>query len=174
MPQEHEPFDTELSALEDALGSVVPARSRMDRDRVMFLAGRASARPSPSGRGAWVAIAASLAFVALGEGALLARRPAPQVIERVVLVPAPAPAHDESPPGRVEVSVRPEQRLSGDDFGLGQTTRERLAAQVLRYGLDGLPAPPSATRSGSESWSASSHQLLQEEVDKILHPGDPS
>ena len=51
----HEPDSPEsdpgLNALESALGSLVPARSRIDRDVIMFRAGEASAkarrRPRP-------------------------------------------------------------------------------------------------------------------------------
>ncbi len=41
--------DPELNAIEAALGSLVPARSRIDRDLVMFRAGQASVRPSRLG-----------------------------------------------------------------------------------------------------------------------------
>ncbi|GAC1450115.1 MAG: hypothetical protein NVSMB9_34370 [Isosphaeraceae bacterium] len=68
---EHVSHDPELTkTIEAALRTLVPARSRLDRDRVMFLAGQAAARPSSrAGRRAWIGIAASLALSALGEGA---------------------------------------------------------------------------------------------------------
>ncbi len=59
-------------------------------------------------------------------------------------------------------------------LSLGQTAYERLAAQVLRYGLDGLPASPTVASSASETRPASSGEMLQEELRKLLDPGGPS
>ncbi len=59
-------------------------------------------------------------------------------------------------------------------LSLGQTAYERLAAQVLRYGLDGLPASPTVASSASEPRPASSGQMLQEELHRLLDPGDHS
>lgn len=176
MSQEHVSPDPELNTIEAALGSLAPARSRIDRDRVMFRAGQAAVRPSSSGRRTWVAIAASLALIALGEAAVLAHRPPPQVIETVVVVHEPETTRVGPPPGRavIPAPVLPEARPPGGYLGLGQTTHQRLAGQVLRYGLDGLSAPPLAAWSDPEPWPAPSHHLRQEELRKILHPGDPS
>jgi hypothetical protein len=169
------PIDPELNAIAASLGSLEPARSRIDRDLVMFRAGQASVRPSRLRRRAWNVIAASLALVALGEGVLLAHRPPPQIVERVVVVrepvTVPAPVVPSSEQNVAETSLPIERSLS-----LGQTPYERLAAQVLRYGLDGLPASPpvAASASASGPWPASSGQMLQEELRKLLDPGDPS
>ncbi len=88
MSNEPVPPNRELKAVEAALGSLVPARSQIDRDLVMFRAGQASVRTSRSGRRTWHLIAASLAVVALGEGILLARRPPPQTVKEMVVVRA--------------------------------------------------------------------------------------
>jgi hypothetical protein len=169
--------DPELNAIEAALGSLVPARSRIDRDLVMFRAGQASVRPSRTGLGAWNAIAASLALVAFGEGVLLARRPPPQIVERVVVirepttVPAPLPV---VPPPETRVAEAQESLPIERSLSLGQTAYERLTSQVLRYGLDGLPVSPTVASSASEPWPATSGQMLQEELRRLLDPGDPS
>ncbi len=165
--------DPELKAIEAALGSLVPARSRIDRDLVMFRAGQAAVRPSRLGRQAWRLIAASLALIALCEGILLAHRPRPQIVKEMVVVrePAPAPvvpAVEQSVP-EVPVSLPIERSLS-----LGQTAYERLAAQVLRYGLDGLPVSPTVASSASGLRPASSGHMLQEELRRLLDPGGPS
>jgi len=159
-----------LKAIEAALGSLVPARSRIDRDLVMFRAGQASVRPSRLGRRAWTAIAASLGLIAVGEGALLAYRPPPQTVV-VFREPATAPIDSIPEPGAAEVPVPPPFERS---LSLGQTAYERLAAQVLRYGLDGLPASPTVASSASERRPASSGQMLQEELHRLLDPGDHS
>jgi hypothetical protein len=165
--------DPELIAIESALGSLVPARSRVDRDLVMFRAGQASVRRSRSGPRAWNAIAASLAIIALGEGVLLAYRPPPRIVEKVVVVREPARALIVQPPepGVAEV---PESLSIENSLSLGQTDYERLTAQVLRYGLDGLPASPMVASPASGPWPASSGQMLQEELRKLLDPGNPS
>jgi hypothetical protein len=154
--------EPDLSEIEAALGSLAPTRGRLDRDRLMYQLGRSSIRPSPSGRRAWMAVAASIGLVALGEGALLARRPEVRVVERLVVVREPAattPAVVETPPPAID--PRP--------VDLGPGARDRLAWQVLRYGLDGLPAP--VPSSGGDR--TSSRRSLREEIGKDLELGDP-
>jgi hypothetical protein len=65
-----EPLKPELLKLESALASLAPRPAALDRDWVMFLAGRAAARETGRRRGAWLwpcATAASL-LLALGLG----------------------------------------------------------------------------------------------------------
>lgn len=163
--------DPELAAVAAALRSLKPTPSRLDRDLVMFQAGQASARPSR-----WVvwaprSIAAGLALVAMGEGALLARRPEPQIIERVVEAPAPP-----APPAPIEPRPEPfvEHATPDPDLALGRTDHERLTLQVLRYGLDGLPATNRSGWTTSESPAGSQAEMLRDELRQILDPGDPS
>jgi hypothetical protein len=59
-------------------------------------------------------------------------------------------------------------------LSLGQTAYERQVAQVLRYGLDGLPASASVASPDSGPRPASSGQMLQEELRRLRDPGDPS
>ena len=171
------PNDPELNAIAASLGSLEPARSRIDRDLVMFRAGQASVRPSRLRRRAWNVIAASLALVALGEGVLLAHRPPPQIVKEVVVVrepvtaPAPLPV---VPPVEHSVAEVPESLPIERSLSLGETAQERLTSQVLRYGLDGLPASPTVASSPSEPWPTTSGQMLQEELRRLLDPGDPS
>jgi hypothetical protein len=176
MSHEQDPPETAMNEIEAALGSLIPARSRVDRDRVMFRAGQASIRrPPSSGRRAWMAIAASLALVASGEGILLARRPPPEVVERIVVVREPANLPIVPHDGRVvssdqaSVPIRPARSL-----GLGATAHERMTDQVLRYGLDGLPRSVSVSRGGSEPRPLSPRQQLLEEIRNTLLSGDPS
>ncbi len=165
--------DPELNAIEAALGSLVPARSQIDRDLVMFRAGQASVRAARSGQRAWTAVAASLALVALGEGALLANRPTPQIVKEVVVIHEPAPAPIK-PPSEQNVAEMPESLTNVRYLSLGETAYERLTAQVLRYGLDGLPASPAVASPASGPGPASSGQMLQEELRRLLNTGDPS
>lgn len=190
--------DPALRSIENALGSLVPTRTQIDRDRLMFQAGQASSRASTSGRHTWMAIAASLAVVVAGEAALLAHQPAPRVVEKLVVVrePANAPADTSaqstatSPsPASAPAAIEPGRHRSLDaelayspaafspalvSFARSQAAYERLAGQLLRDGLDGLPASPTAALRGSQSGPAPSRLQLQEELRTLLDPGDHS
>jgi hypothetical protein len=159
-----------INEIEAGLGSLVPSRSRIDRDRVMFRAGQASGRPSSNGR-AWMAIAASLALVASAEGVLLARRPSTEVVERVIVVREPTSSPILPPVERVAASA-PSQ--AGRFLGMGPTAHDRLAEQILRYGLDGLPRSVSVSWGDPEPRPVSSRQQLLDELRKTLEPGDHS
>jgi hypothetical protein len=165
--------DPGLNSIETALCSLGPAGSRIDRELVMYRAGQASMRRSPWGPRARNAIAASLALVALGEGGLLARRPPSRMVERVVVVhvPATVPAPVLASP-RPNVADVPVSISSDDSLPLGEAAFDRLTSQVLRYGLDGLPASPMIT--SPAPGPASSGEMLHEEFRKLLSPGDPS
>ena len=91
-----ERMNDELAALEASLGSLTPAATRVSRDRLMFLAGSASADVSRGRRriAAWLwpsALAVSL-LAAVTFGMLWATGSEPQIVERVVYVPAPPPS----------------------------------------------------------------------------------
>lgn len=186
---EHEPG---LKGVEAAMGSLSPAPGRLDRDRVMYLAGRASARPAPLARAGWPALAAGLAALALAEGFALSGRPGARVVERVVYVPAPppAPAPEKAPavvPGpQDEGGPAPERRLADGRapgrlpflaLSRAETDYQRLRTRLLRDGADALPEPP-AWRPGGVGTAPGpiepASSLLRSEVDAILNPGDPS
>jgi hypothetical protein len=167
--------NVELKVIESALASLVPAQSRMDRDQVMFRAGQAAARRSSSERRFWMALAASFGLIAAGEAAFLSQRPAPRIVERIVVVHEPVKSMIAPNPQPKPTEPRnPPPSSSGELFGLAQTPRERLVEQVLRYGLDGLPPSLSTVGSPSEPAPVASHQLLKEELRKVLDPGDAS
>lgn len=181
MSHDHHALDPELTGVEDALGSLAPAPSRLDRDRLMFRAGQAALRPLPlAPQRLWVAIAASLGLIAVGEAAMLAQRPTTQIIEKVVVVrdPAVSPVFavpDSAPERTVGQPPKPPTfRTFDDSRSFGQTPYDRLTSQVFRYGLDGLPVSPSFRGSTFEPLSPPTRQLLQEELQRILEPGDPS
>lgn len=166
--------DPEPTTIEAALGALVPARFPINRDLVMFQAGQASARRSSRRSRPWIALAASLALIALGEAALLARRPSPQVVDRVIVVREPAPVPLEPADEPIVVAHSPTPRPDVRPLSLGRTNHQRLAALVIRYGLDGLPASPKGVWTESRTWPATSGRMLQAELCKLLEPGDPS
>lgn len=176
MSHERITIDPELSAIEAALGSLVPARSRIDRDLVMFRAGQAAARAPSRSRRAWIACAASLGLVALAEALLLAHRPPQPIVERVVVAREPAKPPVEVP-HESAVAAKPAAPVSGssaNEFALGRTAYERLAEQVIRYGLDGLPAPAATAWAPAQPRPAATRQVLQEEIRRAFDPGDHS
>ncbi len=91
----------ELALLEASLGSLTPAAGGLDRDRLMFMAGRASAS-TPRSRGRVAArimpyISIVSFFAACVFGVLWAGGGSPRVVERIVYVPtsaAPSVAQD--------------------------------------------------------------------------------
>jgi hypothetical protein len=80
-----ETHDPDLKALEAALGALRPTPDAIERDRLMFQAGRASV-PRP-GR-FWQATAGTFGTLSVLLGGLLLLRPAPA--ERIVYVPSQA------------------------------------------------------------------------------------
>jgi hypothetical protein len=130
--------DEAVSALEQALSLLVPAGGRVDRDELMFRAGRASAPPPAR---LWPAAAAAASALAVLFGAVLAVQPEARVVERVPYVePAPAVPVAESVPGGHEATVRPSHTAPGTG-GEPLDVQSYLAARdrVLAAGLDALP-----------------------------------
>ena len=87
----------DLNAFEAALAALTPRSDRLNRDRLMFLAGQASHRDTRPRRGSWPAAFVAMTTVAAGLLVALVARP-PQVVERVVErvveVQVPAAARD--------------------------------------------------------------------------------
>ena len=148
MPQG--PLDPELTMIEEALGRLVPARSRLDRDRLMFQAGALSVQSPGRHRWVWPSIAAVLALLAMSESIILAVRPD----ARVVLVQAPAPGEKAASPRPIELlsDAEPARSAEPPRWLPGDSAEMVLKRQVLRFGLEGLPDPPplltQARRSG--------------------------
>ena len=126
------PRDPELRAVEAALAGLVPAAPAVNRDRLLFEAGRRSAAP---GR-AWPL--ATLGFAVLS-AALALYRPAPTAreVERVVYVPVPASSSEvvekvSEPPAAESMVAAVEPPAFGGEY-------LRRREQVLRWGADALP-----------------------------------
>ncbi|HJT31371.1 MAG TPA: hypothetical protein VJ783_04925 [Pirellulales bacterium] len=86
-PGGHTPSD--LQALEAALASLAPRPATIDRDRLMYEAGRASVSTvpaAPHGRWAWPAAFSAMSAIAASLFLALVLRP-PVVVERVVQAP---------------------------------------------------------------------------------------
>jgi hypothetical protein len=100
----------ELRSLEAELTRLRPRGDRLDRDRLLFQAGRASAVDLPPRQVGWGWPAVLAAVTALAASLLVAivTRPGPQVVERVVRVPVEQLR--ESPPSPVPAPGRSEAR----------------------------------------------------------------
>lgn len=182
-----EPIAPELTAMEQALQGLAPrSPDRRLRDQILFQAGAASAhsrRSRASGR-LWMATAAALGMVAMGEGVLLSQRP---VVERVIVqappVPAPSPGikpslvHVEQEtkptPEPAPKSVAPAWATS-----IPSTPSALLSWQVARYGLDGLPPSPSAmgwgTATGDGKGAASAWEMREALFRELGIEGGPT
>lgn len=173
--EQHNAADPKLNAIEQALGALAPSRSRLDRDQLMFRAGQAAARPSPGGRRLWIAVAAGTGLIALGEAAMLAQRPIPQIIERVIVVREREPAAPTVvAPVQPSLAQAPAFRTFGAPPPFGPTAYERLTSQVFRYGLDGLNPPSARGNASQEPLPPLTRRLWLEELLKTLEPGAPS
>lgn len=153
-----------LNATERALASFTPAAPAIDRDRLMFLAGRASVEgvgagpglPAARRRAAWLwpAATAVLAATSLSLALMLAwRSPSPVIVYRDRTLPPPAvPLPQPSEPAPVEqtlVFAPPTERNPREPSGAYLKTRD----VALRMGLDALGSPPhSATSTSSASY----------------------
>jgi hypothetical protein len=156
-----------LRAFEAALGGLVPAGGRIDRDRVMYRAGQAAAAAGPFAR-VWAPLSGVLGLLLVvqtvafwrPEGAGPAAGVAPAV---VVTPPQPADAGTEL------VAERPAPVV--DPFLDVRTPHDRLAWQLLHHGLDALPPPRGVVPSRAET---SAEELLDELITSTPDPRRPS
>lgn len=114
-----EELPPELKAIEAELAELAPREDRLDRERLVFLAGRASASPGDTEpraelrRWAWPTAFAGMTAIAAGLLVMVLARPEPGVVERIVYVPRPhAPDAGSSRSGQRE-------RLPGGDLRSG-------------------------------------------------------
>jgi hypothetical protein len=133
----HENIDPKLLALESALASLAPAPGRLDRDQMLFRAGRATSRT----RLVWPCTSVALAALVAGMGMLLALRPDAAPTVRIVYVPV----MEQNP-----TSAEPMENLSSAaDYARPTTDAASARLQPLscyqlerlaqRWGLDALP-----------------------------------
>jgi hypothetical protein len=120
--------------LEQRLRGLTPRPPAIDRDELMFAAGRAAAGRSLS---VWRGVAAASLCLALGLGAFAGLRPGSQVVERIVYVPAPV----EQPTARPTPDETP-TAAPAPAMGRLADAAWSLQRRVLAEGIDALPPPP--------------------------------
>jgi len=127
----------ELKAIEAELAALAPRDDRLNRERLLFLAGQASVRDAAVHHRAsvrrwmWPSSFAAMTTVAAVLFVMLLARPEPALVERIVYVPSrPSPA---SAPDEMNADHDVEQRgeaeyvqsvSSGDAFSYGLATRQ--------------------------------------------------
>jgi hypothetical protein len=173
--------DLNDAELERSLRALVPAGGRIDRDRVMYLAGRRGSAPPSLGPRAWaMAAAAALGGILAGGAATWNLRPE-RVVERVVIVrengitppaiaatPTPTP---DAPPAPLAASS--ETLWPGDPATMNESMR--LRRQLALYGVEGLPEPPplvTRSRGRGDRNPETAGAMLRREMDRILRTGD--
>jgi hypothetical protein len=181
-----ESSDPELNDIESALGRLVPMPSQLDRDSLMFRAGSASVRSASRGRWVWPSIAATLAVGLISESVVMAVRPGPRVIEKIVVVREPVPASSTSTasdaasahphPADVLSNARISEPPSVASFWPVTPEYQRIEDLVLRLGLDALPerlAPRFSQLDGTfdplDIPSLSAGQLRRRELESLLN-----
>jgi hypothetical protein len=136
MPQQPDPLD--INELECALKTLRPA-ARLDRDQLLFEAGRASVR-----RGwFWQTWSAATTAAACVLAAMLLLRGTPEPIEKVIVVQVPQPpaAGTTEPESRSPLAALPTVEPGPEVSGAAALSYWQLRDKVLRWGIDSLPAP---------------------------------
>ncbi len=162
----------ELEELHRALKSLEPLPGRLDRSRLMYLAGRASAGVSASGTSAaarkrnwaWPVSTAAMTLVAATLAVALAVRPQPQprVVRETVYVKQPALPDEPDSRRPLVFDAIPQRPASADEPGGSLPSPYVLSMSmrrtVLEQGVDALPdvvlsgiGPPSTSRQMLES-----------------------
>jgi len=154
----------QLQSLEAALAALVPRAERLDRDRLMFEAGRESVLKSASrGRWAWPALSTAMTALAGALLVMLVLRPEPRVVERIVYVRANGAAeglaHDSLRPTAGEgndkapglrIAPRDTPRLPASEGAVAsaapqhpssETPYLELRDQILQNGIDAWRPP---------------------------------
>jgi len=111
---EEQELSGELKSLEAKLAALAPRADRLDRDKLMFLAGRESALAEARRRNGrlrrWAGSAAVAALAAAAAVVVMVlARPAPQIVERIVEVRV-SPQEDGAPAPKLALTQVPEAK----------------------------------------------------------------
>ncbi len=156
-----EKLNAELAAVEAVLLSLKPKPSSLERDRVLFLAGRASLRRRGPGSWLWPCATAASLLAAVTLGGVLLVRGGPNVVERVVYIEATAPTGESTVAG---------DTVGGDSVGDWPVRKElrtdylQLRRLVLTEGVDALPELRATPAADTEipKWRPGLHIKLEE------------
>ncbi|HVC94405.1 MAG TPA: hypothetical protein VND64_11980 [Pirellulales bacterium] len=187
----------DLNAIAASLSSLSPSTGRLDRDRLMFLAGEAAALSSSAlpnsamsrtamsqshevqlrlaaRRWAWPAAFSMVSAVAATLLAVLLARPEPRVIERVVRLPAEPQAVVDTPAGAaVARADAPEQVERGRSERPAHNRRRgdgdylSLRDRVLARGIDSWTSSLSASNVAPPETTHNHRELLESVLNSL-------
>lgn len=140
-------MSSEFDEFESALRALVPRRSTIDRDRLMFLAGQASVRPRPRPSSRLWPLATLLSTAALVALAFAhwMTPPAVQVVREIVQVEVPR-IDDPATPNDVRQEIETDRSEAPVAINPSAKGYLELRRRVLAEGIDALPASPSYER----------------------------
>jgi hypothetical protein len=183
----------DLNAIAAALSSLSPSTGRLDRDRLMFLAGEAAAQSNlamprlamshelpprlAARRWAWSMAFSTMSAVAATLLAVRLARPEPKVIERIVRLPAEpqvvvgtlagAAVTRADAPARLGQDERSSPERPAHDRRIGDGDYLSLRDRVLTLGLDSWTSPR-PTSNAEPQETTHNHRELLESVLKSL------
>lgn len=159
-----ERIDPDLAPFEAALRPLAPSPSTVDRDRLMFLAGQASAQRHRIVAWTWPGMAVAATLLAGVLGVMLVVRPEPSVVERIVYVALPQ--QDARPHAPDEGPAATPPSLAGSPSP-SAVEYLRLRRLVLARGIDAVPEPKPSDVPGKHSRDRlPSYQELLEQLMK--------
>jgi hypothetical protein len=123
------PIDAELVAVSQILAGLSPAAAAVNRDRLLYEAGRRSVRSKP-----WPVVAGVLAVLSIGLGVRLATMSPRTEIVCVTRTPSEQLATKDGEPPVTVVS-----ESSSEGYVPGSPGYVGLRNQVVRFGADSLP-----------------------------------
>jgi len=178
----NEPLPADLLALEAELAALRPSGAPLDRDRLLFEAGRASAAPARR-RFVWPAATAAMTAAAACLAVMLFYQPPPQVVERVRIVEVERLVPAEP----VDEEVAANAAAGGDMRSMAQRpqpeaarSRPHSAAVIPRAGADfrlfehliGQPTVPVGTGATSQAEDDEPEVLSPRSLPRLLMSAD--
>jgi hypothetical protein len=152
----------DLTGVEAALSSLRPAPTGVDRDRLMYLAGRAAAAGSlgarrPRASWLWPSATAASLLLAVTFATMWLGRGEPMVVYRDRPVAAPHASQRPSAPIEEEVEAATPRKQWRTDY-------LQLRRLVTTQGVDAIPEMRSAPASGAETlrWRSGFDRTLEE------------
>ena len=163
-----------MKAVEATLASLVPRTDRLDRDRLIFLAGRESAvaESVPRAHWVWPGALAAMTTAAAVLLVMLLYQPEPPVVVKYVEIPVQRPDPDEtvsengSPPTEPDQVVSPPPQ-EPEEKPLHSGGRPNLLASL---GLSWWPEPQGRLPANRVSYPRLLDQILTEGLDSLPPP----
>ena len=165
-----ERLDANLKSFEAQLASLIPRTDRLDRERLMFQAGRQTIRTSRVSPRVWPAACGLSTTAALVMLVALLMQPEPQVVVKYVEAPAKVDTQEPDPQQK-ETITPPESSLMatvGLDSSANRWRGKSLYWQRVERALNSEPDWPAQPVSASETFRATAPVPYRELRDRML------